>query len=46
MDTITTKDCVRIFYKDSGHHYSVARGETVVAVTFIGPYTIHICECL
>ena len=22
------------------HHYSVARGETVVAVTFIGPYTI------
>jgi len=22
------------------HHYSLARGETVVAVTFIGPYTI------
>src|SRR5690349_23816002 len=22
------------------HHYSVAKGETVVAVTFIGPYTI------
>jgi len=22
------------------HHYSVARGETVVAVTFIGPCTI------
>jgi quercetin dioxygenase-like cupin family protein len=22
------------------HHYSVAKGETVVVVTFIGPYTI------
>jgi mannose-6-phosphate isomerase-like protein (cupin superfamily) len=22
------------------HHYSIARGATVIAVTFIGPYTI------
>jgi hypothetical protein len=28
------------------HHYSVAKGATVVAVTFIGPYTITLLACL
>ena len=45
-DGLDTKKTMPLTVGDTGvapagvHHYSIARGTTVIAVTFIGPYTI------
>ena len=45
-DRLDIKKTIPVAVADTGtapagvHHYSVAKGATVVAVTFIGPYTI------
>ena len=45
-DRLDIKKTIPVAVGDTGtapagvHHYSVAKGATVVAVTFIGPYTI------